>query len=224
MKLKTALFAALAVVSASTGTVLAQQGESATNEGSDTRAQQMEHKFELAKNYYGNCAHTEGAEFDEIRPYLKGFTDVEVLTEIMADPIKTARLMRIVSDPRTIHVMMKCSTEPVMWDTWMRGITDINKMFRASMVFMNPMTYVNWMMAPFRPEVYTSMFGMISPDNLTRWGTALINPTFYQPLYEPLTSLGWYTPRVNWIIDPASYEPLVNLLTLESAQEAPPAQ
>lgn len=224
MKLKTAFFAALAVVFASTGTVLAQQSDTPTSEEIDNRDQRMEHKFELAKSYYGNCAHTEGAEFDEIRPYLKAFTDVEVLTEIMADPIKSARLMRIVSDPRTVHIMMKCSTEPVMWDTWMRGLTDINKMFRASMVFMNPMTYVNWMMAPFRPEVYTSMFGMISPENLTRWGTALINPTFYQPLYEPLTSLSWYTPRVNWIIDPASYEPLVNLLTLESAPETPPAQ
>ena len=180
----------------------------------NNRAYQMEHKFEKAQAYYGRCEHTESAEFDEIRPYLKGFTDVEVLTRIMSDPVETAKLMRIISDPRTMHVMMKCSTEPVMWDTWMRGLTDFNKLFRASTVFMNPMTYANWMMAPFRPEVYTAMFGMISPENLGRWGTALVNPTFYEPIYQPLTSISWYEPRLNWMMDPKSYEPLLDMLAL----------
>lgn len=211
MKITYAVGAALGLLLASGGSAIAQQETDATD-----RAQRMEHKFELAQDYFGECKHTEAAEFDEIRPYLKGFTDVEVLSRIMADPVKATRLMRIVSDPRTVHVMMKCSSEPVMWDTWMNGMTDLNKMFRASLVFMNPMTYVNWMMAPFRPEVYSSMFGMISPDNLTRWGNALINPSFYQPMYEPLTSLSWYTPRINWIIDPASYEPLLNVLSMDA--------
>ncbi|KAA3631389.1 MAG: hypothetical protein DWQ08_04915 [Proteobacteria bacterium] len=179
----------------------------------------MEHKFELAKGYYDSCEHTTAAEFDEIRPYLRGFTDVEVLTGIMADPVKATRLMRIVSDPRTMNIMMKCSTEPVMWDTWMRGMTDFEKMYRASLVFMNPMTYVNWMMAPFQPEVYGAMFGMISPENLARWGTALANPTFYQPMYEPLTSLDWYAPRLDWIIDPDSYAPLIDLLSMNSSAD-----
>jgi hypothetical protein len=199
---------------------LAQQAETVEND----RAYQMEHKFEKAQAYYGQCKHTESAEFDEIRPYLKGFTDVEVLTRIMSDPVETAKLMRIVSDPRTMNVMMKCSTEPVMWDTWMRGVTDINKLFRASLVFMNPMTYANWMMAPFQPEVYTAMFGMVGPENLTRWGTALVNPTFYEPIYEPLTSLDWYKPRLSWIIDPKSYEPLLNVLALGDVDQTTAAQ
>jgi hypothetical protein len=219
MKTRYRIGAALGLLLLAGGPVVAQQ---ATNE--TERTQRMEHKFELAQEYFGECKHTEAAEFDDIRPYLKGFTDMEVLTQIMADPVKATRLMRIVSDPRTIHVMMKCSSEPVMWDTWMRGMTDINKMFRASLVFMNPMTYVNWMMAPFRPEVYSSMFGMVSPDNLNRWGDALVNPAFYQPMYEPLTSLNWYTPRLNWIIDPASYEPLLNVLTLGTDTPAAPAE
>ena len=201
---------ALAAILATGGVAWAQQEGTADND----RAYQMEHKFEKAQAYYGECQHTEAADFDAIRPYLKAFTDVEVMTSMMADPVKTAKLMQIVSDPRTINIMMKCSTEPVMWDTWLAGLTDLNKMFRASLVFMNPMTYVNWMMAPLQPEIYASMFGMVSADNLGRWGTALVNPTFYQPIYEPLTSLDWYKPRVAWMVDPVSYAPLLNLLSL----------
>ena len=150
-----ALAPALLVFSASAA--LAQ--ETAGN----SREEAMEHKFELASTYYTECKHTESAEFDEIRPYLKAFTDIEVMAKIMANPVETARLMRIVADPRTMHVMMKCSTEPVMWDTWMRGLTDINKMLNASLVFMNPMTYVNWMIAPFQPAVYTNTFSILGP-------------------------------------------------------------
>lgn len=177
------------------------------------RTQAMAHKFEKARQYYGECKHTEAEQFDAIRPYLKAFTDVEVMTRIMSNPVEMTRLMNVVSDPRTVHVMMKCSTEPVMWDTWMRGMTDLNKLFRASLVFMNPMTYLNWMMAPLQPQVYSSLFGMLSPQNLGRWGIALTNTEFYKPLYDPLTSLNWYGPRINWIIDPQSYQPMLNMLT-----------
>ncbi len=206
--------AALAALLATGSAAFAQQ-----DDASNDRAYQMEHKFEKAQGYYQQCEHTESAEFDAIRPYIKAFTDVEVMTATMADPVKTAKLMQIVADPRTMHIMMKCSTEPVMWDTWMRGMTDLNKMFRAGLVFMNPMTYFNWMMAPFQPEIYASMLGMVSPDNLGRWGTALVNPTFYQPMYEPLVSLDWYTPRLAWMVDPVSYAPMLNLIGLgEQAQ------
>ena len=47
------------------------------------------------------------------------------------------RLMTVVKNPCTIHVMTKCATEPVMWDTWMSGMTDFNKMSRAMGHFMN---------------------------------------------------------------------------------------
>ena len=32
-----------------------------------------EHKFELAKKYYGDCAATDSSEFDDLRPHLKKF-------------------------------------------------------------------------------------------------------------------------------------------------------
>ncbi|MDH3280499.1 MAG: hypothetical protein OEQ18_05150, partial [Gammaproteobacteria bacterium] len=89
-----------------------------------TRQQAMEHKFELAQKYYGECQGVSEADFETIRPHLKAFTDAEVMADVMADPTKFGQLMQIVMDPRVMHVMMKCSTEPVMWDTWMRGLTD----------------------------------------------------------------------------------------------------
>ncbi len=188
---------------------------------SSDRELAIEHKFEKAKVYHGECSHTESAEFEAIRPYLKAFTDVEVMTATMADPVRTARLMQVVSDPRTMHVMMKCATEPVMWDTWMRGMTDLDKMFRASLVFANPLTWLNWMAAPLQGEVYAAMFGMISPQNLERWGTALVNPTFYEPMYEPLVSLDWYTPRLAWMTDPASWQPLIDMVTATALTDNP---
>jgi hypothetical protein len=85
-----------------------------------------EHKFELARQYYGQCAATDSSEFDAIKPQLRAFTDMEVMAETMADPAKFMQLMAVVNDPRSIHVMTKCATEPVMWDTWMSGMTDFN--------------------------------------------------------------------------------------------------
>jgi len=144
----------------------------------------VEHKFELAKKYYGECAATEAAEFENIRPYLKAFTDIDVMTDTLADPARMAQLMAIVSDPRTIHVMSKCATEPVMWDTWMRGVTDWQGMMRAMMKFTNPAIYMNWMMAPMNPATYQPMMQMMQPNWYGRWMTAMMNPTFYQPMFS----------------------------------------
>ena len=69
-----------------------------------------EHKFEKALGYYTECKHASAAEFNEIKPYLKAFTDSEVMAETMNDPEKFFKLMEIVNDPRTVHVMMNCST------------------------------------------------------------------------------------------------------------------
>ncbi len=179
----------------------------------DEREEQMEHKFEKAKQYYGECKHTDEAQFEAIRPYLKAFTDAEVMAETMADPVKFAKLMQVVSDPRTMHVMTKCATEPVMWDTWMRGLTDFNKLGRAMTRFMNPMMYFNWMMAPMNPQVYSSLFSMMDPSNLNRWIIASMNPVFYQPFFAPLDP-SWYTPRLQWMMDPRSFQPMMNMLTI----------
>lgn len=178
-----------------------------------------EHKFELAKQYYGDCQHTDGEQFDQIRPYLKAFTDMEVMADMMANPAEFARLMSIVNDPRTIHVMSKCASEPVMWDTWMNGMTDFNKMTRAMMRFMNPNMYLSWMMAPMNPAMYQPMMQFMDPGYYTRWMTAMMNPTFYQPVMS-MADPNWYTPRMNWMMNPQSLAPMMNMMTFGMADGA----
>lgn len=187
----------------------------------DQPAAANEHKFELAKHYYGQCAGADESRFDAIRPHLKAFTDIEVMAESMADPTRFMQLMAVVNDPHTIHVMTKCATEPVMWDTWMRGITDFDKMSRAMMHFANPSMYFAWMMAPMQPATYQPMMQMAQADYFSRWMAALGNPVFY----EPITSLAdpsWYAPRIAWMTNPQSMQPMFNLVN--PAQFAYPVQ
>jgi hypothetical protein len=172
-----------------------------------------EHKFELARQYYGECAATESSQFDAIMPQLKAFTDMEVMAETMADPAKFMQLMAVVNDPRSIHVMTKCATEPVMWDTWMNGMTDFNKMGRAMGHFMNPNMYMSWMMAPMNPAMYQPMMQMADPAYYTRWMNAMANPAFYQPVMS-LADPSWYTPRINWMTNPQSMQPMFNMMNM----------
>ena len=176
------------------------------------RQYQMEHKFEKAEKYYAECINVPEGRFEEIRPFLKAFTDVEVMVDMMSDPVKFAQLMDVVNDPHTMHVMMKCSTEPVMWDTWVRGLGDYNKMMRAMVRFMDPAMYMRWMMAPMNPQVWAPMFRFMDPNYYTKWMVAMMNPTFYQPFYAFMDP-NWYTPRLQWMMDPQSFAPLYSAFT-----------
>ena len=180
------------------------------------------HKFELAKQFYGQCTDTEDAQFDAIRPHLTAFTDMEVMAQTMADPARFAQLMAIVNDPRTIHVMTKCATEPVMWDTWMAGMTDFDKMSRTMGHFMNPNMYMNWMMAPMNPAMYQPVMQMASPEYYTRWMNAMMNPAFYQPMTS-FADPNWYTPRINWMMNPQSMQPMFDMMNMASYMPAPAA-
>ncbi len=191
------------------GLALAGSVSFASEEKTDASA----HKFELAKQYYGQCTNTDSAEFDGIRPQLNAFTDMEVMAQTMADPMKFAQLMTVVNDPRTIHVMTKCATEPVMWDTWMSGMTDFNKMSRAMEHLMNPNVMMSWMMAPMNPAMYQPMMQMANPEYYTRWMNALANPAFYQPV-TALADPAWYTPRMNWMMNPQSMQPMFNMMNM----------
>ncbi|MDJ0778243.1 MAG: hypothetical protein QNJ85_10295 [Gammaproteobacteria bacterium] len=184
-----------------------------TRAAEEQQVDPAEHKFELAKQYYGDCSGADDARFEAIRPQLKAFTDMEVMAEYMADPNKFMQLMAVVNDPHTIHVMTKCASEPVMWDTWMRGMTDFNKMSRAMTHFMNPNMYFAWMMAPMNPATYQPMMQMADPAYYTRWMTAMSNPVFYQPMTSMMDP-NWYTPRINWMTNPQSMQPMFNMMNM----------
>ena len=171
-----------------------------------------EHKFQKAVGYYTECKHASAAEFNEIKPYLKAFTDSEVMAETVNDPEKFFKLMEIVNDPRTVHVMMNCSTEPVMWDTWMRGLTDFEKLTKASIKAMNPVGMFKWMMAPINGNVWKSMAAHLDYNRYVRWGQAFLNPKFYRPMTDMLTDYKWYEPRLAWFVKAETYtKPLANL-------------
>lgn len=174
------------------------------------REQAIEHKFEKAKKYYSECSNVSDKDFENIKPYLKAFTDAEVMADMMANPQEFAKLMMVVNDPRTMHVMMKCSTEPVMWDTWMRGISDPAKMMRAASRFMNPMVYFNWAMAPMNPQMYAPMMTMMNPQYYTNWANAMANPAFYNPFFAMMDP-NWYTHRMAWMMNPESYSPMFGM-------------
>ena len=188
------------------------------------REQAMEHKFEKAKQYYAECKNTSDQDFEDIRPYLKAFTDVEVMADTMANPVQFAKFIQVVNDPRTMHVMMKCSTEPVMWDTWMRGLSDPNKLMNAAMRFMNPMVYFNWAMAPMNPEMYAPMTAMMNPQYYETWANAMANPAFYNPFFAMMDP-NWYTPRLQWMMNPESYAPMFGMMnTMPNVADVTPAE
>lgn len=173
----------------------------------------VQHRFELAKQYYGQCQNADAEKFELIRPYLQAFTDVEVMADTMADPSKFMKMMAAVNDPHTLHVMTKCAAEPVMWDTWVRNASDMNKMSRAMTRFMNPGMYFAWMSAAMNPATYEPMMKMSDPAYFNKWMIALGNPTFY----EPVTSLAdpnWYAPRFAWMANPQSMQPFFNMMNM----------
>ena len=215
MKTKLHALALSALLATATGLVLAATEEAATPvepqiaESADT----SEHKFELAKEYYAQCQGVDEDDFEKIRTSLKAFTDAEVMADTVADPTKFFKLMNVVNDPRTMHVMMKCATETVMWDTWMRGASNPEKMTRAMGRFMNPGVAMAWMMAPMNPQVMAEMTAMADPNRyLTTWPTALSNPTFYQPFMAWMDP-AWQQPRLTWMMNPASYQPMMDMFT-----------
>lgn len=180
-----------------------------------------EHKFELARQYHGQCSNVDNVQFDNIQPQLKAFTDMEVMADTMADPLKFMQLMAVVNDPHTIHTMTKCATEPVMWDTWMRGMTDFNKMSNTMGKFMNPNMYFAWMMASMNPQMYQPMMKMADPGHYNRWMAAMMNPVFFQPVTS-LADPNWFTPRINWMMNPQSMQPMFNMMQM--GQLAQPVQ
>ncbi|HEY5791094.1 MAG TPA: hypothetical protein VIX81_10745, partial [Gammaproteobacteria bacterium] len=153
-----------------------------------------ENNFVLAKQYYGECKGVSPEDFDKIVSYMKAFTDMEEMADTVADPARFFQLVNVVNDPRTIHVMMKCGMEPVMWDTWVHGLSDYEKMARVMGRFMNPNVYMAWMMAPMNQQVWQPVTAMADPNRyLVTWPQGMMNPQFYQPFLAPMDP-NWYTP------------------------------
>ena len=181
----------------------------------DSQQQPKEHKFEKALQYYLEYNPDKTAEdFEKLRPWLKPFSDVELMADMMADPRTLMEWMNQISEPEAVYLMMKCSQEPVMWDTWMNGMTDTNKLFGAmGRVLVNPDAYVNWVVGWFDTDLYKSMAGMMDPRKLVRWGEHGMRSEFYSPMYAFLKP-DYYPERSDWLFDPQSFQPMLNIFAI----------
>lgn len=132
------------------------------------RRWQREHKFEKAQQYSRefNPGAT-AADFEKLRPWLKAFTDVEIMADMFSSPREFLQWMNAISEPQAVYLMMKCSTEPVMWDTWLHGLTDFETMMRVSMRFTNPLPSRNPMVGMFDPQLYTTMIALFDPQSVS---------------------------------------------------------
>ena len=178
-------------------------------------ADEGDNKFEKAAEYYGDCSGVENADFEAIEEQVRAFTDMVVMAETLNDPVKLFTLMDAINDPHTMHVMAKCSMEPVMWDTWMEGMFNPGKWMEASLAIMNPEGMVAWTMAPLNGDIYKLAANHLNPDKYVKWGTALINPTFYEPLTDML-AVEWYEPRLAWFVEAESYAPMLQMFDLDA--------
>lgn len=164
-----------------------------------------------AADYYAQCANANKEEFADIMPKLKAFTDMEVMAEVINDPEKLAELSVVLNDPRAVHVMTSCSMEPSMWSTWLKNMTDYNKMAAAMGKAMSPKGAFKWMLAPVNPKIWGTLAEHLNIEKLADWGTASVNPTFYKPLTN-LADKNWYGPRIDWFTKKESYAPLLKLV------------
>ena len=70
-------------------------------------------------------------------------------------------------------------------------------------------------LAPVNMEIYKSAANHLNPDKYVKWGEALINPTFYEPMTDML-ALDWYTPRLAWFVEVDSYAPMMQMFDLNN--------
>jgi len=179
------------------------------------------HRFTKAEEYFKKLnPDASEEEWLTLRGHLRAFTDPERLAQVMADPAKFAEFLAALSDPDAVHLMMRCAQEPVMWNTWLRVVTNPEKMMKAGFVFMNPFMYFNWMMAPVNPQVYARLTPLTDEQLWADWTNKGANPAFYEPLYSWLNPQ-WSAERMTWVMDPNTYGNMFAWFTQAVAGYAP---
>ncbi len=163
------------------------------------------HRFTKAEEYFKqlNPNATE-EEWLQLREHLRVFTDPARMAAVMGDPVKFAEWMAALSDPDAVHLMMRCSQEPIMWNTWLRNFSNPDLLFKAGVVFVNPLTYLQWMVAPVNTQVYAKLAPLVSSELWADWGNKATTLKFYEPLYSWVDPQ-WTVDRVNWAFDPNTY-------------------
>ena len=163
------------------------------------------HRFTKARQYYFELnPDASEEEWLKMERLLRPFTNPAKMAEIMADPARVAKWMAGLSSPDAVHLMMRCSQEPIMWNTWMRTFTDPDIMMQAMLPFMNPLTYFKWAFAPMDPNVYAGFAPLADPKLYTAWSDKLAQPKYYEPLYSWMYPQ-WSIDRMAWAMNPETY-------------------
>jgi len=163
------------------------------------------HRFVKAEQYYKELnPDATPEEWQHMQSLLRPFTDPEAMAAVMADPAKLSAWMTGLTDPDALHLMMRCSQEPVMWNTWLRAMGNPVKMAKATLPFMNPVTYVKWMMAPIDLDMYAGFAPFISGDYYVDWANKATTLKFYEPTWS-WAYPEWTVDKVTWMLDPQTY-------------------
>ena len=160
------------------------------------------HRFTKAEEYFKKLNPSASEEeWQTLRGDLRAFTDPERMAAVMANPARFAEWIVALSDPDAVHLMLRCSQEPVMWNTWLRVMTDPEKMMKAAFVFMNPGMYMQWTFAPMNPQVHAKLAPLADDKLWADWTKKGTNPVFHEPLYSWINPQ-WWVDRMTWAMDP----------------------
>jgi hypothetical protein len=163
------------------------------------------HRFVKAEQYYREInPDATDEDWAKMQALLRPFTDPASMTAIMADPARLTAWMTGLTDPDAIHLMMRCSQEPIMWNTWLKVAGNPVKLAEAMIPFFYPSTYINWIIAPVNPKVYAGFGDLVSADYYADWGNKAGMLTFYEPLWSWVDPQ-WTVDRLAWLVSPEPY-------------------
>ncbi len=161
------------------------------------------HNFAKAKEYYLELGNTEES-FEALVPHLRVFTDFGLMARVMGDPEESAKLMAALADPDVVHLMLRGMQEPVMWDTWVKQLTNPQAYIEMSLVAINPMTYIKWMTSPVNADVYSALKPFVQSELYADWANKGTKIKLYEPTWSFMNPQ-WTVDRLAWAIDPKTY-------------------
>ena len=161
------------------------------------------HNFAKAKEYYLELGNTEES-FEALVPHLRVFTDFGLMARVMGDPEESAKLMAALADPDVVHLMLRGMQEPVMWDTWVKQLTNPQAYIEMSLVAINPMTYIKWMTSPVNVDVYSALKPFVQSELYADWANKGTKIKLYEPTWSFMNPQ-WTVDRLAWAIDPKTY-------------------
>ena len=161
------------------------------------------HNFAKAKEYYLELGNTEES-FEALVQHLRVFTDFGLMARVMGDPEESAKLMAVLADPDVVHLMLRGMQEPVMWDTWVKQLTNPQAYIEMSLVAINPMTYIKWMTSPVNVDVYSALKPFVQSELYADWANKGTKIKLYEPTWSFMNPQ-WTVDRLAWAIDPKTY-------------------